>query len=216
MPAMHWISELVCLADAACPARDELDAGLAYLVETGADVRFGDLAAFKAHYGYRNDGVAIFDGEQLVALSAYPDDYGCLPQMFRVLGVSEGDGGARAVFPIWYWHDRPGYQRGETDGSIAHNFVVWFDHRPFRQQLVANWSLDPRTGRAQTFFRSNGETYYVVSSGSEGLPDRFPTQAVWHEAACRHVFGADALLSCSCVDPISEEESGGKTLYLCE
>ncbi len=92
-----------------------------YLRENGADLRRGDLIFFDQEYGYRNNGVAIFDGDNIIELSIDIDPYGELPSQFHVIEDNVS---------INYWKeidDLPG---------IAHNDIVWFNHK-----LITNYNL---------------------------------------------------------------------------
>lgn len=111
-----------------CIIEDQtLDSGLAYLRSLNVPLKFGDLVIFDSIAGYRNNGVSIFDGEDLLDLEAEPDDYGTLPKQFHVLEAPH-------YFPINYWH------RHEDDGKqrICHNTFVWWDHRSYREQLLSS------------------------------------------------------------------------------
>lgn len=44
----------------------------------------GDLIFFCGD-GYKNDGIAIYDGEKIIQLDYEYDDYGCLPKYFTVI-----------------------------------------------------------------------------------------------------------------------------------
>jgi ABC-type sulfate transport system substrate-binding protein len=85
-----------------------------HLLNRGSDLRTGDIISIDPYTGYRNDGLLIYDGTNIVPLYFDIDDYGSvLPQM-KV--ISE--------FPIRYWKD-----------IIEHNMIVFFDQFQFREYL---------------------------------------------------------------------------------
>ena len=84
--------------------------------------------------GYRNDGIAIFDGEKIINLDFESDDYGTLPSQFTVLQLTTT--GHR--YPVNYWHDV--FQEGWL--GLTHNHYVWFDHRPYIDQCTTNVIYD--------------------------------------------------------------------------
>lgn len=99
----------------------QLAAGTLYLQRCNLPVRWGDLVRFECMEDYRNCGVTIFDGTKLIDLIYEPDEYGNLPQQFRVL---ERMPGSARIIPIRYWD------------KIRHNNYVWFDHRPYASELL--------------------------------------------------------------------------------
>ena len=101
--------------------------GLIYLQSIGEKLVYGDLVMFEAHAGYRNDGIAIFDGEKIIDLCVDYDDYGSLPPQFHVIEKN---------VPLNYWAS------GEVDG-ITHNYIVWFDHRTVRDECMRNVTCHP-------------------------------------------------------------------------
>lgn len=110
---------------------EELQKGLDYLRGSNVDLVKGDLVVFDGVAGYRNDGIAIFDGSDIIELDTEPDDYGTLPKIFRVIenGV-----------PINYWAQNP--ESNEQNG-IAHNSIVWFDHKLVLQECLKNITYGP-------------------------------------------------------------------------
>lgn len=116
-----------------------LDNALTYLKDIVDDLIRGDLVLFEGMYDYRNDNLAIYNGEKIIELADEPDDYGTLPSEFRV--IEQG-------VPIDYWHNVPMKHYGcdsESDSEyksetpseintseskgIEHNTFVWFDHK---------------------------------------------------------------------------------------
>jgi hypothetical protein len=104
------------------------DAMLRYLGSIEADLRRGDVIRM---YGqdYRNEGVLMFDGQKLIELAHDHDDYGHLPQEFRVI-----EGGV----PLHYWDDDEDDEDADHKRGIAHNRVVWFNHALVREQCLTN------------------------------------------------------------------------------
>ncbi len=63
----------------------------------------GDIFWKKPNH-YRNDGVLIYDGQKFISLDYKPDDYGTIPQQFKVI----------TEFPPLYWAN-----------AIDHNEYIW-------------------------------------------------------------------------------------------
>lgn len=70
----------------------------------GIELKKGDLVRSEEN-DYRNDGVLIFDGQQLRDLDAWPDDYGVLPKEFAI----------------------PEFLPGNIE--LAHNNYIWLNTR---------------------------------------------------------------------------------------
>ena len=163
-------------ADVITPAEDtmfednELENALKYLRSQNADLRKGDLILFDAKIGYRNTGVAIFDGERVVDLYSEVDEYGSLPPQLHVIedGVS-----------INYW----GYN-GDTDTTrgIAHNNIVWFNHLLVRDQCLENLQYHHiRNGLygISTTFTYNNIVYTIIFDYTDSLftPTNLPSKS---------------------------------------
>lgn len=121
-----------------------------------SDACAGDVVVFKELAGYRNEGVAIFDGKAVQHLEddSDIDDYGYVPKKFHVI---END------VPIKYWSD-----------AIDHNCIVWFDHNLVKDQLLRNLKCgtSPLGERAvYTEFNYNNKTYHVVWEDSDGTDE---------------------------------------------
>lgn len=130
------------------------------------DLRRGDLVEFENSDCYRNDGLCIFNGKEIVELDFTPDDYGNLPKEFKAIDE----------FPLKYFHlNGPLKQR-----SITHNYNVWFDHKQYLDQILQNIKFDNQIYPvlldhesftyygpiAYTYFKhKNGRRYYIAASG---------------------------------------------------
>ncbi len=80
-----------------------------YLLPKEIDqLKRGDLVIQASKFGYRNDGIYIFDGNKIVELANYPDEYGNIPSKFEVL----------SEFHPYTWV-----------GSIEHNSYVYFNYK---------------------------------------------------------------------------------------
>lgn len=128
-------------------------AALTYIQNKKADLRKGDLIIFDKNAGYRNEGVAIYNGEKIVNLYTKVDDYGSVPQEFRVV-----EGGV----PLNYWKNI-----SETDPAkygIDHNEIVWFNHVPVRDRCI-NRMIYGRIDRKYaifTTFEYEGKEYRLI------------------------------------------------------
>ena len=129
------------------------------------DLRRGDLISTQSKHGYRNEGIAIYDGVNIVNLCYDFDDYGCVPQQFKVI----------QEFPINYWKDD--YKILDvTKRGIDHNSIVWFDHNIVKDQCINNVTYriinDGKYG-AVTEFNYNNKVYYIVldHDGEDGYEE---------------------------------------------
>lgn len=145
----HYIQKSYILKNDDIEERD-LKAALTILKMSSADLIFGDLIVFESVSGYRNEGVAIFDGNKIVRLYYDVDDYGSLPKKFQVI---------KDDVPIDYWKDLDN-QRG-----IKHNDIVWFDHKIVRDQCLKNLKYQKNSDNKyviHTYFIYNSKTYYII------------------------------------------------------
>lgn len=95
----------------------------------------GDIIALCAKDDtYRNDGKAIFDGQDIVSLYKELDEYGSVPPTFFI-----GD-----EFPIMHWID-----------SVVHNNIVWIDTMKHRDELL-------RLKDEIATISTDGEQYWVT------------------------------------------------------
>jgi hypothetical protein len=92
-----------------------LNIALSYLKQNDAELAKGDLICFLCINGYRNDGIAIYDGQKIIELDYEIDDYGSLPNIFQVIS-----GGV----PVNYWHQ---YDNNDIHCYISHNTIVWLN-----------------------------------------------------------------------------------------
>ena len=143
-------------------SEEELQLALQYLRENQSDLVKGDLVIFDATAGYRNNGVSIFDGVYIINLDDSPDEYGNLPQQFRV--IEDG-------VPITYWEYVDDTDNGK---GVDHNLIVWFDHSKVLQQCLSNiGTSDLGTDTMQVFttFTYDGKDYRIVYQYPEDLDD---------------------------------------------
>ena len=166
-----------CKTHIAPGARGDLEITPEMLTETldilrsnKVDLVFGDLVAFGGFNAYRNDGLTIYNGTELMLLDddSEIDDYGFLPRgVFKVIehGV-----------PVDYWLDTTyaaGRELGTADENtcgIRHNQIVWFDHKLVREQLfynICNDEMDTDVGEKQPILAAKfvwcGKAYMLVS-----------------------------------------------------
>lgn len=128
--------------------QDELDKALKYLRSINADLVKGDLVIFEKYAGYRNYGVTIFDGHNIIDLDDGPVNYermeelGTLPSNFRVI---------ESGIPIRYWHP--------PSGGIDNDYIVYFNHSKVLDQCLNNIVASPFY---HTTFVFNNITYRIV------------------------------------------------------
>lgn len=152
-------ADVVTLEDFTLSDEEELEIALGYLKSKNIKPEFGDLIVFDIPKRYRNDGIAIFDGEKIINLDCEPDDYGTLPQMFRVIELCNGK-----RFPIKYWHT---YDKDNNTLGITHNSIVWFDHQPYFDQLIDNITYDDSHFNGKfslytSFIADDGNRYFII------------------------------------------------------
>lgn len=88
-----------------------------------ADLKRGDFIFVESELGDRNNGKYMFDGQKIIGLSRYPDDYGSIPEEFQI-----------GKFPPLYWKD-----------LIDHNSDVPFDvARNLPNLTISNVKTLPR------------------------------------------------------------------------
>lgn len=149
----HIPGNIVTPVEEHLPSEEEMHQALQYLRKIDADLVKGDLVIFDAVQGYRNTGVTIFDGTNVIDLSDEPDDYGTLPKVFRV--IEDG-------VPIRYWE----YVDDTNEGrGIAHNRIVWFDHSKVLQQCLTNITfglVDDKQQNIHTTFYYEGQHYKII------------------------------------------------------
>lgn len=149
----HIPSTVVSLKDSPLISEHELSKALIYLREIRVDLVKGDLVLFDSNIGYRNEGVAIFNGDKIVELSDDVDDYGSVPQELRV--IEDG-------VPINYWAylDDTDIGRG-----ITHNSIVWFNHMLVQDQCLRNITYTT-VGKSKstflTWFNYSGQQYHII------------------------------------------------------
>lgn len=95
---------------------------MTWLFEQG--LQKGDLVTFEAGAGYRNDARWYYIGDGVLRIDFEPDDYGTCPRELPVLTEPEWR-------PIDYW-----VREGES--MNAHNWIVRFDLKPYREEIEKN------------------------------------------------------------------------------
>lgn len=147
--------------DESSPSEDELKVATQKFLEC-KNVKWGDLYRNTAVVGERNSNMGIYDGQKVIDLSAWPDDYGCLPQQFKILVPHPTE---NFIIPPRYWVDIPDndYFEPHKDG-LCHNSIVWFDHAPHRKELLSNITVGDFEGKilVYTFFSVQDKTYFIV------------------------------------------------------
>lgn len=90
------------------------------------EISFGDFIVDGAWpmSGYRNEGVYMWDGDDVIHLNWDVDEYGSLPDNFKVWERHPEYG---FIIPLLYW------------SSIDHNTFVNFDHKPYVKDMVIKY-----------------------------------------------------------------------------
>lgn len=118
------------------------------LPHLGKHFQRGDIIHFEQFDSYRNDGKYIYDGKKLIQLDTDYDDYGQVPEEFKV----------PQEFPPEYWQL-----------SIEHNVHTSFDKESFIDQLVANIVYKKKYWR--TYFYYDHFKYNVWIVWDEDKPN---------------------------------------------
>lgn len=138
---------------------------LKYLIDQKFNIKRGDLIRLSSRVGYRNNGVAIYNGKEIIDLESEIDDYGYLPKEFKVIDE----------FPIGYFHSNF-KGTGETEDGyefITHNSIIWFDHKPYLPEILKNLTIG-KPDIAENILYSiiftyftykNGRRYYIIVCG---------------------------------------------------
>ncbi len=139
------------------PTSQELEKAMEYLKDHS--IKYGDLVIFKKNAGYRNEGIAIYDGKNLVQLYFDIDDYGSVPPQFKVLQENEYG----IDIGLYHWHNIKG--KGKWKG-ICHNYIVWYDPSIHKNQLIENLCYDKKLFGAYALYShlldEKGEKIYIV------------------------------------------------------
>ena len=114
---------------------------LKYLLETGVDLRRGDIVLVKSLKGFGNHGRFIFNGQLIEELDREVDEYGSVPSTYLVIGE----------FPITYWH-----------GITHHNGIVWFDPTPYKKLILDN--IDDKKVGVTSFRALDGQIYEIIDN----------------------------------------------------
>jgi hypothetical protein len=100
--------------------------------------RFGDFIFIPSVGEYRNDGIFIWNGIEIIPLDNRIDEYGALPRQFLVLGTPYG------WRPLRYYLDASRiniYQTFHEVRSMEHNNLCWIDAHLYIDQ-INGWTGD--------------------------------------------------------------------------
>ena len=131
--------------------RKELrDAIKAELVDE--ELSFGDFIFDEAWpmSGYRNNGLYMWDGDDVIHLNSDIDEYGSLPDDFKVWEPHPEKG---FIIPLLYW------------GAIDHNTYVNFDHKPYVKDMVIKYDNILLDGR-YALYATWDDVHFIVFSAS--------------------------------------------------
>lgn len=121
----------------------------------------GDVVAYKDHVGYRNSGKAIYDGNDIIALSTDVDDYGSVPPVFFIGDEFEPDHWSRDIICVDNistadTSDNRRMIRAQDilyEGSIIdHNMIVWIDTQKHGKEIISNIKKEEGHNNYISFF----------------------------------------------------------------
>jgi hypothetical protein len=117
------------------------------------ELSFGDFIVDGAWpmSGYRNEGIYMWDGDDVIHLDWDIDEYGSLPYDFEVWKRHPEDG---FIIPLRYWD------------FIEHNNFVRFDHRPYVKDMVIRYDNILLDG-LYTLNATWDNVHFIVFSPSE-------------------------------------------------
>ena len=185
--------------------------------------QFGDLVILDQMHEYRNDGVVIYDCENVIDLDYEYDDYGHLPSKFRILEAPHH-------FPLNYWHSR-------SDGKrrIAHNVCVWYDYRKNADEILTSAKYleehcfeskftapDSKTYRFVYEFENEYEEManpwikdklFLMKKTHQKIPEITPEWIEKMKEKLKQILSAEELLPLSLI-PFTISEDEENTLYL--
>lgn len=139
------------------------------MIKDGYNLVRGDiLVLLFLDPGYRNDGLMIYDGDNIVKLDDVLDEYGSVPSQFKVI----------TEFPILYWSE-----------IIGHNMIVHFDLKSvglvatldqiytidttnpieYKKQYVYLFEYNRNNNGNNDDDENNNETYAIVNFTEENL-----------------------------------------------
>jgi hypothetical protein len=90
--------------------------------------KWGDIVWVKG-YLYRNEGIIFHDGEDLIELPGYVDDYGTIPPEFQIL-IRHPNNPKKIIQPEYWLED--------SIRSVTHNNVVWLNYLPYIEEMKRN------------------------------------------------------------------------------
>lgn len=123
-----------------------------YLKDNNIVPSFGDFIVDEVEYGYRNNGVYMWDGNDIVFLSWDPDDYGCLPEPFSVWVPHPEKG---FIIPPRYWE------------FIDHNTMTRFNnHKQHNENMVMKYD-DILLGGLYALYVTWDNVHFIVFDVSE-------------------------------------------------
>lgn len=137
-------------------------------------IRRGDVVHLEAADNYRNTGKYIYDGYRIINLNYDYDEYGAVPNEFKVIDE----------FPIHYW-----------TSVIAHNGIVHFNSDPYVDEILDHLEkIDANDIEIykSIFTHANGTSYttfFIYEDGPEG-------EEKIHDDLQSHVFDAFDDMGC--------------------
>ena len=152
----HFIpKEVVAPEDEVSVTPEERAAALEYLLESGADLIFGDLVMFLSMCGYRDTGVCIVSEREIIELDSAIVNYGALHPHFQCI--------TNGVSPNYWFDDNIDRNpnafpncTNEFEIGISHNSIRWIDTRVVRDQLVQNIKVQ------RIFYDQEGRCDYKI------------------------------------------------------
>lgn len=119
----------------------------------------GDLILFCGTKLYRNAGIAIYDGVNIIKLDYEYNQYGTLPKCFTVISND---------VPVDYWVDYP-HKKG-----ISYNSIVWFDHFVIKQRCIEGIKIED--GRVTINFEFQDKSYIIYDLTDYQYEDMIPDE----------------------------------------
>lgn len=139
----------IVLWNRSCPLIIDLSASddiSQYIQENNVKIRRGDIIV---KHGDNRRQLLIYDSNEFVKLDTSVCEFGNLPRQFKVIDE----------FPIGYFSFNINKQ------PFSNCSIVWFDHRPYLDQILANIQYNERLGSGNNV-HSKTNTFRILNGSS--------------------------------------------------
>lgn len=139
-----------------------LNDSLDKLYELNIDLVCGDLICLQGLSTYRNNGVFIFDGHNILFLDEEPDEYGSIPKRFTIINNKVSG---------HYWSSSTIDNDSSTTKGITHNCFCWYDHNLTKREMLDNIKFNDKDQYWYTEFISDNVNYQIICAHDDDNMD---------------------------------------------